>query len=106
MNDTDQRADSQVPDKSGEEPKEEEVKKEKPKDETGKTLKNFEKIENGMSYDEVIKILGKEGELQSQAGEGQFKTEMYKWDGDGLGANMNVTSQGDKVQSKAQIGLK
>lgn len=106
MSDIDQNADSQGPDKSEEEPKKEEVKKEKPKDETGVTLKNFEKIENGMSYDEVVKILGKEGELQSQAGEGQLKTEMYKWDGEsGLGANMNVTFQGDKVQSKAQFGL-
>ncbi|OYD07593.1 DUF3862 domain-containing protein [Paludifilum halophilum] len=79
---------------------------EEEKKDSGVTLDNFQKIENGMTYDEVVEILGKEGELISEAGEGQYKTEMYQWEGDsGFGANMNVTFQNDEVQSKAQAGL-
>lgn len=55
-----------------------------------------------MSYEEVVAILGSEGELLSQAGEGEFKSEMVQWDGDN---GLNVTFQNDKVQSKAQFGL-
>lgn len=110
MDDTDTAADSTEQDKPKEEEEKEEPKEEKPeepKDESGVTLANFEKIENGMSYEEVVDILGGEGELLSQAGEGEFKTEMYKWDGEGgFGANMNVTFQNGQVQSKAQMGLK
>lgn len=79
---------------------------EKKEDSSGVTLDNFQKIENGMTYEEVVEILGKEGELLSEAGSGQYKTEMYQWEAEnGFGANMNVTFQNGKVQSKAQAGL-
>lgn len=72
------------------------------------SLEQFNAIENGMSYDAVVEILGSEGELLSSVdlGFGDGGTQMYCWYGDPLsGANCNVTFQGGKVVSKAQIGL-
>jgi len=74
------------------------------------TLDEFNKIETGMSYEEVVNIIGAEGTVLSESditGDGKYKTTIYSWDGNGmLGANANVTFQGGKVISKAQFGLK
>jgi hypothetical protein len=73
------------------------------------TLEEFNKIKNGMTYEEVVKIVGGEGTLQSEAGDGQYKISMYSWEGEGdLGANANITFEGTKkkVTAKAQFGLK
>ncbi|MDE1381218.1 hypothetical protein PVN23_21735 [Bacillus licheniformis] len=89
------------------EPKKEEKKEEK-KETNKKTIsmEEFEKIENGMTKEEVEKLIGGAGTLDSSAGEGQYKTEIYSWEGDtGFGANANVTFQDGKVQGKAQFGL-
>jgi len=60
-----------------------------------------------MTHEEVVAIIGNESELQSEAGDGEYKTQMYTGKGEkGLGANANVTFQGDKVEAKAQFGLK
>ena len=74
------------------------------------SLEEFNKIETGMTYKEVCEIVGGEGTLGSSVdldmGD-EYKTEIYQWTGDGsIGANANVTFQGGKVVSKAQIGLK
>ena len=74
------------------------------------SLEEFNKIETGMTYEEVRDIVGGEGTLGSSVDVGfgeEYKTEIYQWTGEGsLGANANVTFQGGKVISKAQIGLK
>lgn len=74
------------------------------------SLAEFNKIETGMSYKEVCDIIGGEGTLSSSVDLGmgeEYKTELYQWTGEGIiGANANVTFQGGKVMSKAQIGLK
>lgn len=74
------------------------------------SLEEFNKIETGMTYEEVCEIIGGEGTLGSAVDIGvgeEYKTEIYQWTGDGsIGANANVTFQGGKVMSKAQIGLK
>lgn len=71
------------------------------------TIEEFNEIETGMTYDEVVKIIGSEGELTSQVdiGEYEFRTELYVWYGLTPGANANVTFQGGKVVAKAQFGL-
>ncbi len=69
----------------------------------------FDKIENGMSYNEVKEIIGSEGELLSEAGDKgtEFYTVMYSWKGEGsIGANANAMFQNGKLASKAQFGLK
>ena len=71
------------------------------------TKEEFDKIETGMTYEEVVEIIGFDGELISQVdiGDGdQYKTEIYTWANPG-GANMNATFQGGKMVSKAQTGL-
>jgi hypothetical protein len=81
--------------------------KEEPKNKPTITLAEFQQIKNGMTYQEVVKIIGGEGTIQSEAGDGQYKVEMYSWEGEGdFGANANVTFQGGKVTAKAQFGLK
>lgn len=84
-----------------------EEKKEEKKETNKKTISmdEFKQIENGMSKEEVEKIIGGAGTLDSSAGDGQFKTEIYSWKGDSWGANANVTFQDGKVQGKAQFGL-
>ena len=69
----------------------------------------FDKIKNGMSYEEVTAIIGYEGELISESGEkgDPAHTVMYQYYGSGsLGANANIMFQGDQLVNKAQMGLK
>lgn len=75
---------------------------------TGVNMTNFSKLRNGMSYQEAVKILGKEGEVLSESEIGGIKTVMYKWDADegSWGANMNAMFQNGKLMSKSQFGLK
>ncbi len=71
------------------------------------TMEEFNKIENGMSYKKVCKIIGFNGELTSTAGSGEYVVEIYTWYGNGVaGSNANVTFQNGKVTGKAQVGLK
>ena len=74
------------------------------------SLEEFNKIETGMTYEQVCNIIGGKGTLNSSVdldmGD-EYKTEMYSWTGDGtIGANANITFQGGKVMSKAQFGLR
>lgn len=73
------------------------------------TLEEFNSIETGMTYEQVVEIIGGEGTVLSEAdvvGDAQYKTTMYSWKGKGnLGANANITFQAGKVVSKAQFGL-
>ena len=70
---------------------------------------NFEKIENEMTYEQVVKIFGEDGKVLSQTDVGlgeEYSSIMYYWyDETGI-ANCNVMFQGGKVIAKAQVGLK
>ncbi|UUV46377.1 DUF3862 family protein [Bacillus phage vB_BanS-Thrax2] len=86
-----------------------EVKQEAPKNDGKITKAEFDTVKSGMSYDEVVAIVGGQGELTSEVGaEGeQFHTVFYTWEGKGdFGANANMTFQEGKLESKAQFGLK
>lgn len=72
--------------------------------ESGVTLAGFQKIKTGMTYKQVVEVLGKEGELLSESDIAGIKTEMYQWKA-GFPANMNATFQRGKLVSKAQFGL-
>lgn len=71
---------------------------------SGITAANFAKIKTGMKYDEVVKILGAEGELLSESEIAGFKTQIYQWKA-GMMSNMNATFQNGKLMGKSQIGL-
>lgn len=73
------------------------------------SYENFEKIENGMTYQQVVEIFGKEGKVMSETDAGlgdEYKTTIYYWYDDTGIANCNVTIQGGKVIAKAQVGLR
>ena len=73
------------------------------------TLDEFNQIQNSMTYDEVVAIVGGEGNLLSETGEkgSEFYTVMYDYKGEGdFGANANFMFQANKLQNKSQFGLK
>jgi hypothetical protein len=72
---------------------------------SGLTLDKYNQIKNGMSYQEVVNILGKEGTETMSSGEGRYKVESYKWDGENY-QYISVVFMGGKVQSKVQANLK
>lgn len=78
-----------------------------PKNNSSKvTLEQFNRLQEGMTYQEVVSILGSEGEILSSSDIAGYKTIMYMWEGNSLGGNMNAIFQNDKMISRAQFGLK
>lgn len=73
----------------------------------GVTLKQFEKVQSGMTYKTVRDIFGNEGKLISEYHPGANSTKVFSWKGSGsIGANASVTFQADKVVTKSHFGLK
>lgn len=81
---------------------------------TGATMTKaeFDQLKTGMTYDEVTKIIGGEGEVISESGKkggtlADIHTVEYQYKGSGsLGANANLMFQDEKLINKAQFGLK
>lgn len=74
----------------------------------GLTEEKFNQITEGMSYEEVVGIIGSEGTLLSETGEAgtDLHTVMYEWNSaDSAFGNANFMFQDDKLMSKAQAGL-
>ncbi|PEN88349.1 hypothetical protein CN553_23570 [Bacillus cereus] len=70
------------------------------------TKAEFEQIQNDMTYEEVVQIIGSEGKLTSESTVADYTTKLYTWKCEGgLGANANITFQNNRVQSKTQFGL-
>lgn len=72
------------------------------------TMAEFNAIQNGMSYEQVVQIVGGPGEKMSESGSPgeEYYTVMYMWEGEGsLGANANSMFQGGALINKAQFGL-
>lgn len=70
------------------------------------SLSEFYKIENGMTLDEVLEIIGGGGTIAADSEMGGIRVVIVTWDGVGqIGANASVTFQNGKVVSKAQAGL-
>lgn len=67
------------------------------------TPEKFNSIDFDMSYDDVVALIGEDGEPVSEATVGDVTTSIYQW-GDGF-ENFNVTFQNDKVIGKAQAGI-
>ena len=68
-------------------------------------MDKYNQIKNGMSYDEVKNIIGSEGTQTMSSGEGKYKVESYKWDGDDY-QFISIVFMGGKVNSKVQANLK
>jgi len=70
------------------------------------TKAQYDALKHGMSYAQVVSVLGCEGEELSSSEIAGFKTIMFMWEGRGFGANMNVMIQNDELVQKAQFGLR
>lgn len=69
------------------------------------TLDKFNQIENGMSYDEVVEIMGSEGEVMSSMDFMGTTSTTYTWNGKDAMSSAVITFVGDAVESKTQLGL-
>lgn len=76
----------------------------------GVTKAGFAALKDGMSYREVVGILGGDGELLSETTLGDVRTAMYRWKpvnpGRVFQPSLDVMFQDDKLISKAQYNLK
>jgi hypothetical protein len=70
------------------------------------SLDEFNRVTTGMTYDQVVEVVGGPGEQQSHFESGGFSSESYKWSGqDGISTAM-VQFQNGKVSGKFQFGLR
>ncbi|REJ77656.1 MAG: DUF3862 domain-containing protein [Acidobacteria bacterium] len=65
----------------------------------------FNRIEVGMSYDEVKDIIGSDGEMTSHSKFSTFESKSYRWKGSGY-SNIFANFRDDKLQNKTQSNLK
>ncbi len=72
---------------------------------SGLTKEKFDQIKNGMSYKEVVSILGKEGEEVSSTQVGKTKIASMKWQGTNSEV-IYVNFTNDKSTFKSQANLK
>lgn len=70
----------------------------------GLTMENYQKIKNGMSYQQVVELLGSGGEETRSSTIGKIELKSYKWEGDNY-KRVYVNFRDDKVNSKTQTGL-
>lgn len=68
------------------------------------TYAKYARIANGMSYEEVVSILGREGSETVSGGIPGYEGKVYQWQ-NLSGANVIVQFQNDQVITKAQSGL-
>ena len=68
-------------------------------------MANYKRLNLGMTYAQVVEILGEEGiELSSNDLAG-YKITIYRW-GEAFGTSINMTFQNDKLIQKSQSDLK
>lgn len=69
------------------------------------TMDEFNAIQTGMSYEEVIEIIGSDGTASSEVSLGDITTKIYIWYGKDGASNANVTFVNGEVTAKAQFAL-
>lgn len=72
---------------------------------TALTMEKYNQIKNGMTYKQVVEIIGSEGTETMSSGEGKYKVTSYKWEGDNF-QFITTVFMGDKLTSKVQANLK
>lgn len=73
----------------------------------GISATEFAQLRAGMSYSQVVDIIGFEGELMSENEIAGYRTQMFMWDEEGSFSmgNANATFQNGEMVAKAQFGL-
>jgi hypothetical protein len=69
------------------------------------TMAEFNQLQAGMTLQDVQKVIGSPGKLQSSSAAGGMQVDMYQWDGDKFGSQVMVQFQDGKVFTKSQFGL-
>ncbi|HEX8734251.1 MAG TPA: DUF3862 domain-containing protein [Pyrinomonadaceae bacterium] len=72
----------------------------------GLTLENFNRIKTGMSYKEVVEILGSEGESIMSVGGSQGDIASYKWERKSPSQSVTIIFTDGKMSTKMQMRLK
>ena len=67
------------------------------------TLDKFNQIQTGMTYEEVVAIIGEEGTVSSESSYGDYSSKIYSWS-NGI-ANATISFTNGKVSAKSQVGL-
>ena len=67
------------------------------------TVEKYNAIDFGMSYEDVVALIGEEGENISEVSIADVTTSIYQWE-EAL-SNFNVTIQDNQVVAKAQVGV-
>lgn len=68
----------------------------------------YNQIKNGMSYQEIIEIIGGEGDKLSESGEegDDIYVFVVMYEGETPGSNASFVFSGNKLHTKSQYGLK
>ncbi len=74
--------------------------------ETTVTLQEFDSIKIGMTYDEIVTIIGGECTLMSESNYSSFNSKMYGCNGSTIGSDVILNFLNDKLEAKSQFGLK
>jgi hypothetical protein len=69
------------------------------------TMAEFTSLQEGMTYEQAVRIIGAPGEEVSHSDLVGIKTVMYSWK-NGDGSNMNAMFQNGGLVNKAQFGLR
>ena len=69
------------------------------------TAAQYEQVAEGMSYEQVVAIMGGEGQLVSDTGIAGVSMQFYTWDGKTFGSNCTICFYNGAVESKSQLGL-
>ena len=69
------------------------------------TIEEFNAIQNGMTYQQVVNIIGGEGTLAGEYSYGYGKVSTYSWEGNHWGSTVTMSFDNGILNSKMQIGL-
>lgn len=69
------------------------------------TLEKFNKIETGMTYQQVVDIIGEEGTLSTESSYGSQSMKVYYWYASNGISNATISFMNGNVTAKSQIGL-
>ena len=69
------------------------------------TLEQYNQIENGMTYDEVVSIFGGKENSSSESEIAGIKSQVMTWNGNGTFSVVSIGFTNGEVSSKSQTGL-
>lgn len=69
------------------------------------TLEQYNQIQNGMTYDEVVAIFGGKENSSSESEVAGIKSEVKTWNGNGTFSAVSIGFTDGAVSSKSQTGL-